>query len=177
MAKLNRLFRNFRRSISYRKSIETAGKSALKSVNLPSWKVFYVKREPVPCSQIVEKTRKKKARGKMVGRVSFLPLYFRVCAFSVKRTRLSRSLEQVSQKWENAQTCPSHINEWLSTWRKHLFVILERIINFSFIPKVSMVYFNVRGKHTLTVADPHLQVRGGGVSQENVFGPSGLSLV
>ena len=48
----------------------------------------------------------KKAREKLAGREkekgrepapafpSFLPFYFRVCAFSIQRTRLSRSLEQ-----------------------------------------------------------------------------------
>ena len=35
------------------------------------------------------KTRKKKARDP-----SFLPFYFSVCAFSIQRTQLSRSLEQ-----------------------------------------------------------------------------------
>ena len=29
---------------------------------------------------------------------SFLPFYFRVCAFSIQRTRLSRSLEQANMK-------------------------------------------------------------------------------
>ena len=48
-------------------------------------------------AQIVGKTRKKKAREKLAGREkgkSFLPFYFRVCAFPIQRTRLSRSLQQ-----------------------------------------------------------------------------------
>ena len=107
--------------------------------------------QKLACSKLSDsrETRKKKARGKLAGRVSFLPFYFRVCAFSIQRTRLSRSLEQASQKWENEQTCPNHTNEWLSTLRKLIFVILESIIYSAFIPQVSMVYFNMLGKHAL----------------------------
>ena len=58
----------------------------------------------VACSRLSDsgKTQKKKAREKFAGREkgngSFLPCYFRVCAFLIQRTRLSRSLEQA--KWE-----------------------------------------------------------------------------
>ena len=67
--------------------------------------------QPVPGSQMVGKTRKKKAREKLAGQEkgrerepppppalpSFLPFHFRVCAFSIQRTRLSRSLEQATR--------------------------------------------------------------------------------
>ena len=38
--------------------------------------------------------RKKEGRDAAPALPSFLPFYFRVCAFSIQRTRLSRSLEQ-----------------------------------------------------------------------------------
>ena len=55
--------------------------------------------QPVPGSQTLGKTRKKKVREKLVGREkgrSFLPFYFRVCSFAIQLTRLSRSLGQAT---------------------------------------------------------------------------------
>ena len=40
--------------------------------------------------------RKKEGRETAPALPSFLPFYFRVCAFSIQRTRLSRNLEQAS---------------------------------------------------------------------------------
>ena len=48
---------------------------------------------PVPRFQIVGEDAKEK------GTKRFLPFYFRVCLFSIQRTRLSRSLEQATASW------------------------------------------------------------------------------
>ena len=65
--------------------------------------------QPVPGSQIVGKRQRKrcakswrggkkeKGRERAPALPSLLPFYFRVCAFSIQRTRLSRSLEQATQ--------------------------------------------------------------------------------
>ena len=86
--------------------------------------LFKVK--PVPGSQIVVKTRKKKAceklawrggGGKEKGREapalpSFLPFYFRVCAFSIQRTPLPRNLEQAIQSWAKLDSAICRINQY-----------------------------------------------------------------
>ena len=62
-----------------------------KSKTISSWLLLGLNLHwPVPGSQIVGKTRKKKAREK-----------FRVYAFSIQRTRLSRSLEQAKSARTN----------------------------------------------------------------------------
>ena len=49
-------------------------------------------------SQIVGEDAKEKGTRKVGPPLpSFLPCYFRVCAYSIQRTRLSRSLEQANQ--------------------------------------------------------------------------------
>ena len=40
---------------------------------------------------------------------SFLPFYFRFCAFTIQRTRLSQSLEQVTLDWDLVKDVPINL--------------------------------------------------------------------
>ena len=61
---------------------------------------IFLVRTSLACSRLSDSGEDAKEKGtrkvgkKKKGRESFLPFYFRVSAFSIQRTRLSRSLEQ-----------------------------------------------------------------------------------
>ena len=73
-------------------------------------------------SQIVVEDAKEKGTRKVGPPLpSFLPFYFRVCAFSIQRTRLSRSLEQANQDLaKNFQLAGGkpigHMQAWPRRW-------------------------------------------------------------